>query len=114
MDAQDESRSSLHTALSQRGHQVHASPDLISARNSWSDGAFNLLLVVANSETPEFVSFCEEVKRKNPRQIIAIVFDSNAGPPELNCASLMFTKEPEEYLVARVEALLFFNAQFPS
>jgi hypothetical protein len=49
--------------------------------------------------------FCNEIKESDGNQLIALIFHPDQQLPATDCPTIIFTTEPDEYFLARVETL---------
>jgi DNA-binding NtrC family response regulator len=91
--------------LARNGYDVTAIDDPQKARPHWSANRFGLVVLSLNGFANEAAGLCSEIKDSDPEQLIALIFHPDQELPATDCPTLIFTTEPDEYFLARVETL---------
>jgi DNA-binding NtrC family response regulator len=91
--------------LARNGYQVITADHPLSARPSWEASHYGLVVLSLNGFPEEAAQLCEIVKNDDPHQVIALIFHPDQELPATDCPTLIFTTEPDEYFLARVETL---------
>ena len=95
-----------HTkTLSRHGYQVVAADTVEEGRRHWAPGHFGLVIVSLDGFADEAGEFCDAIKDSDTQQLIALIFHPDQELPVTDCPTLIFTTEPDEYFLARVETL---------
>lgn len=91
--------------LERNGYQVTIGSDLEEARALFEPKKFNLVVVSLNGFGQQAAAFCNEIKESDDRQLVALIFNPDQELPATDCPTIIFTTEPDEYFLARVETL---------
>jgi len=91
--------------LERNGYKVTTADTIDTARSLWSPQHYGLVIVSVNGFGSLAASFCNELKDSDSEQVIALIFSPDQDLPATSCATLIFTTEPDEYFLARVETL---------
>jgi response regulator RpfG family c-di-GMP phosphodiesterase len=91
--------------LAKNGYEVITTDSPQLAWPHWVADRFGLVLVELNGYAEEAARLCSEIKSADPDQVIALVFHPDQELPATDCPTLIFTTEPDEYFLARVETL---------
>ena len=95
-----------HTqTLLRNQYEITAADTVEFARDLWRPQNFGLVLVSLNGFGSAAAGLCDEIKERDPRQVIAMIFHPDQELPPTECPTLIFTTEPDEYFLARVETL---------
>jgi response regulator RpfG family c-di-GMP phosphodiesterase len=95
-----------HTkTLEKNGYQVISADDIESARALYEPRKFTLVVVSLNGFGNDAANFCNEIKDTDDRQVVALIFNPDQELPATDCPTMIFTTEPDEYFLARVETL---------
>jgi len=76
-----------------------------AARNLWEPEKYALIVLSLCDFGSVAADFCGEVRDADPDQVIALIFHPDQELPATDCPTLIFTTEPDEYFLARVETL---------
>ena len=71
----------------------------------FSPRKYGLVVVSLNGFGEAAADFCNAIKEADPGQVIALIFHPDQTLPATDCPTLIFTTEPDEYFLARVETL---------
>jgi response regulator RpfG family c-di-GMP phosphodiesterase len=91
--------------LEKNGYQAVTADTIEGARALFQPRKYNLLVVSLDGYGQEAADFCTEVKESDDRQIVALIFNPDQELPPTDCPTIIFTTEPDEYFLARVETL---------
>jgi DNA-binding response OmpR family regulator len=91
--------------LTRRKYTVRTVDDVVAARSAWAPRTYGLVLVSLNGFGNAAANLCGEVRNSDPDQLIAMIFHPDQELPATECPTLIFTTEPDEYFLARVETL---------
>ena len=95
-----------HTkTLSRHGYNVVPAGTPDEARNRWSPDHYGLVIVSLDGFAEDAGGFCDDIKDSDSQQLIALIFHPDQNLPATDCPTLIFTTEPDEYFLARVETL---------
>ena len=95
-----------HSAtLARNGYSVVTSESIDAARSTFSPRKFSLVVLSLNGFGHAAADFCNEIKETDSNQLIALIFHPDQQLPATNCPTIIFTTEPDEYFLARVETL---------
>ena len=95
-----------HTGVLTRNHfDLEISDDIAAARAAWQPQTYGLVLVSLDGFGDDAARFCEEARDNDPDQLIAMIFHPDQELPSMQCPTLIFTTEPDEYFLARVRTL---------
>jgi DNA-binding NtrC family response regulator len=93
------------TTLARNGYQVATADDIATAEGLFAPGRYGLVVLSLNGFGEAAADFCNELKEGDPGQVIALIFHPDQELPATDCPTLIFTTEPDEYFLARVETL---------
>ena len=91
--------------LSRHGYIVVAADTPEEAHTRWSPDHYGLVIVSLDGFAEDAGDFCDQIKDSDSRQLIALIFHPDQDLPATDCPTLIFTTEPDEYFLARVETL---------
>jgi response regulator RpfG family c-di-GMP phosphodiesterase len=91
--------------LARNGYDVLVADNIEAGRSQWSPKSYGLVVVSLNGFGQQAADFCDEIKERDSDQVIALIFSPDDELPVTTCATLIFTTEPDEYFLARVETL---------
>ncbi len=91
--------------LARRKYKVTIADSVEQARRRWSPAHYGLVVMSLDGSANEVTQFCGEIKNRDSRQLIALIFHPDQELPATDCPTLIFTTEPDEYFLARVETL---------
>ncbi len=100
-----EARDRHSRTLARRSYDVTTADSLEQARTLWQPKQFHLIIVSLVSLGDAAAAFCDQIKERDADQLIAIIFHPDQELPPTTCATIIFTTEPDEYFLARVETL---------
>ena len=86
-------------------YQVTLADSIEQARQLWSPSYYGLIVISLEGFADGAGQFCDDVKEKDSDQVIAMIFHPDQELPTTDCPTLIFTTEPDEYFLARVETL---------
>lgn len=99
------SRDRHSRTLIRNGYDVVLAETIESAEREFAPSKYALIVVSLNGFGDAAADFCHHVKEYDPRQVIALIFHPDQQLPATDCPTLIFTTEPDEYFLARVETL---------
>jgi response regulator RpfG family c-di-GMP phosphodiesterase len=91
--------------LARNGYAVTMADSIESAEELYAPHQYRLLVVSLNGFGDAAAEFCNQVKERDASQLIALIFHPDQELPPTNCTTIIFTTEPDEYFLARVETL---------
>jgi hypothetical protein len=91
--------------LARNGYRVVTADTVDEGRKHWIPQNFGLIVISLNGLGEAAASFCNELKNSDSEQLIALIFSPDQELPATDCPTLIFTTEPDEYFLARVETL---------
>lgn len=91
--------------LEKNGYRVIFAESVDDGRALFEPQKFGLIVVSLNGFGQIAADLCNEIKEKDDRQIIAMIFNPDQELPATDCPTIIFTTEPDEYFLARVETL---------
>lgn len=91
--------------LERNGYTVCTADTIEYGRAKWSPQHYGLVIVSVNGFGKQAADFCDELKDTDAEQVIALIFSPDQDLPATSCATIIFTTEPDEYFLARVETL---------
>lgn len=91
--------------LARHKYHVTTADSVDDARERWSPWRFGLVVMLVNGSGEAVSRFCGEIKDQDSAQVIALIFHPDEELPATDCPTLIFTTEPDEYFLARVETL---------
>ncbi|HET9696120.1 MAG TPA: hypothetical protein VFP40_04575 [Terriglobales bacterium] len=91
--------------LERNGYHVTTADDIELGHSHWSPKRYGLVIVSVNGFGKHAADFCDELKETDSEQVIALIFSPDQDLPATSCATIIFTTEPDEYFLARVETL---------
>lgn len=105
LEPPSEARERHTRTLSRHGYKVVSADTPEQARNKWSPEHYGLVIVSLDGFSEQAGDFCDGIKNSDSRQLIALIFHPDQDLPATDCPTLIFTTEPDEYFLARVETL---------
>lgn len=89
------------------GYAVEPANTLEEARKRWRPNTYSLIVVDFRRDVQRGMEFCEEIKQRFSRQLVAFLTPQTAYIPRNSCPDDVIPKEegPEEF-VQRVHALM--------
>lgn len=99
------SRDRHSTTLLRNGYDVVLADNIEAAEHDFVPHRYALIVVSLDGFGDRAAEFCHRVKEGDPRQLIALIFHPDQQLPATDCPTLIFTTEPDEYFLARVETL---------
>ncbi|HVZ15646.1 MAG TPA: hypothetical protein VG897_00900 [Terriglobales bacterium] len=94
----------LKTLLRNR-YNVTLADSIEEARKQWTPEQFGLVVISLIGFGEAAGQFCDDIKDSDSGQVIALIFHPDQELPTTDCPTLIFTTEPDEYFLARVETL---------
>ncbi|HUN87847.1 MAG TPA: hypothetical protein VMU28_03590 [Terriglobales bacterium] len=91
--------------LSRHGYNVVPADGPQEARSKWHPQHYGLVIVSLDGFADEAGELCDGFKDSDSRQLIAMIFHPDQSLPATDCPTLIFTTEPDEYFLARVDTL---------
>jgi DNA-binding response OmpR family regulator len=91
--------------LDRNGYQVVTADSIEEAQGLFAPRQYALLVVSLNGFGDAAAAFCSAIKEIDSSQVIALIFHPDQELPATDCPTLIFTTEPDEYFLARVETL---------
>ena len=91
--------------LARNRYRVFAADDIDQARAQWEPDRFGLVIVSLDGFAELAGDLCDFIKDSDSGQLIALIFNPDQELPATDCATLIFTTEPDEYFLARVVTL---------
>lgn len=91
--------------LVRNGYNVFTADTIEDARTQFAPQRFGLLVLSLNGFGEKGAQLCNEIKDVDGKQVIAMIFHPDQELPATDCPTLIFTTEPDEYFLARVETL---------
>ena len=91
--------------LHRHKYKVTVADSVEEARDRWYPARYGLVVMSLNGSAEEVRDFCGEIKDRDARQVIALIFHPDQELPATDCPTIIFTTEPDEYFLARVETL---------
>ena len=91
--------------LARNRYKVTVADTIDQARNRWSPSYYGLVVMTVDGFAGALTEFCGEIKDRDSSQVIALIFHPDQELPATNCPTIIFTTEPDEYFLARVETL---------
>lgn len=105
VEAPSTARDRHNRTLVRNGYKVIPADNIDSGREQWSPHRYGLVVVSLNGFGEQAARFCDEIKEADESQVIAMIFNPDQELPATECPTLIFTTEPDEYFLARVETL---------
>ena len=93
------------TTLARHEYKVTLVDSIATARELWSPEKYGLIVMSLCDFGTAAADFCSEVKDADSAQVLALIFHPDQELPATDCPTLIFTTEPDEYFLARVETL---------
>ncbi len=95
-----------HSAtLVRNGYSVSTADSIAAARDLFSPRKFGLVVLSLNGFGEAAAAFCHDIKESDSNQLVALIFNPDQQLPATDCPTIIFTTEPDEYFLARVETL---------
>lgn len=91
--------------LKRNGYDVVMADSIEDGRSQFAPRKFGLVVVSLNGFGNAAADFCNEIKESDGNQLIALIFHPDQQLPATDCPTIIFTTEPDEYFLARVETL---------
>ena len=91
--------------LKRHKYNVTLADSVSAAREYWTPAKFGLVVMSLNGFGDAVSAFCGEIRNRDAAQVIALIFHPDQELPATDCPTLIFTTEPDEYFLARVETL---------
>jgi len=91
--------------LARHKYKVTLADNIDVAREEWKPARYGLVVVSLDGFAQEVASFCREMRNKDSDQVVALIFHPDQELPATDCPTMIFTTEPDEYFLARVETL---------
>jgi len=91
--------------LARHKYKVTVADSVAEARQRWSPTHYGLVVMAVNGFGDSVSTFCGEIRNQDARQVIALIFHPDQELPATDCPTIIFTTEPDEYFLARVETL---------
>jgi len=91
--------------LARKKYKVILADDIDQGRRHWAPARFGLVVVSLDGFADQAASFCGEIKDRDSGQVVALIFHPDQELPATDCPTIIFTTEPDEYFLARVETL---------
>jgi DNA-binding response OmpR family regulator len=91
--------------LRRAGYRVLPATNYEDALTRCTAGAYDLIAVSTNGDTSAGLEFCEEVRQRDPQQLVIMVSRPNEYVPRDACPDHVVSEGPEE-LVEQVSAAL--------
>lgn len=91
--------------LTRNGYKVLLADGIESGAAQWTPRMYGLVIISLNGLGQRAAEFCDRIKESDSDQVLAIIFSPDQELPVTSCATLIFTTEPDEYFLARVETL---------
>jgi DNA-binding NtrC family response regulator len=91
--------------LKRNGYEVMIANSIEEGRAQFSPRKFGLVVVSLNGFGAAAADLCNEIKESDSNQLIALIFHPDQQLPATDCPTIIFTTEPDEYFLARVETL---------
>jgi DNA-binding NtrC family response regulator len=91
--------------LARNSYQVVTADSVESAQEQFAPHKFALIVLSLNGFGDAAAALCHDIKEAHPGQVIALIFHPDQELPVTDCPTLIFTTEPDEYFLARVETL---------
>jgi DNA-binding response OmpR family regulator len=91
--------------LARRKYTVTTADDVEQARKLWTPGSYGLVVVSLDGFGETAGLLCDDIRNSDHGQLIALIFNPDQELPVTDCPTLIFTTEPDEYFLARVETL---------
>jgi hypothetical protein len=91
--------------LARHKYKVTIADTVEHARGRWTPARYGLVVMSVNGAAQAVADFCGEIKDRDSGQVIALIFHPDHELPATDCPTLIFTTEPDEYFLARVETL---------
>ena len=91
--------------LSRHRYQVTTADTIEEARSRWAPTRYGVVVMAVNGFADQVASLCGEIRDQDSGQVIALIFHPDQELPATDCPTIIFTTEPDEYFLARVETL---------
>jgi DNA-binding response OmpR family regulator len=91
--------------LDRNGYQVVTADCIKDAQALFAPRKYALVVLSLNGFGDAAADLCNEIKESDSGQLIALIFHPDQELPVTDCPTLIFTTEPDEYFLARVETL---------
>jgi response regulator RpfG family c-di-GMP phosphodiesterase len=95
-----------HSAtLARNGYHVVTAEAIDAAHKLFAPRKYGLVVVSLNGFGDAAAQLCNDIKESDPNQLVALIFHPDQQLPATDCPTMIFTTEPDEYFLARVETL---------
>lgn len=91
--------------LTRNKYKITMADTIEQANGHWSPARYGLVIVSLDGFADTAGQFCDDIKDRDSDQVIALIFHPDQQLPATDCPTLIFTTEPDEYFLARVETL---------
>lgn len=91
--------------LVRNNYQVEVAETIDAAQQFFSPRKYSLVVLSLNGFGQSAAELCHHIKEGDPGQLIAMIFHPDQQLPATDCPTIIFTTEPDEYFLARVETL---------
>ncbi|MGZ4788044.1 MAG: hypothetical protein ACXVZX_05960 [Terriglobales bacterium] len=91
--------------LNRKKYNVTIADTIEQARKQWKPEQYGLVVISLSGFGEAAGQFCDDIKDGDAGQVIALIFHPDQELPSTDCPTLIFTTEPDEYFLARVETL---------
>ncbi len=105
VEAPSQDRERHERLLTKHKYTVTVVDDVEAVSSVWIPRSFGLVLFSLNGTGNAAAQLCDTVRESDPDQLIAMIFHPDQELPATECPTLIFTTEPDEYFLARVETL---------
>jgi DNA-binding NtrC family response regulator len=105
VESPSEARDRHSRTLARNGYKVITADSVETGREQWSPQKYGLIVISLNGFGQKAAQLCNEIKGSDGEQIVALIFHPDQELPATDCPTLIFTTEPDEYFLARVETL---------
>jgi hypothetical protein len=91
--------------LARNKYKVTTANSVEEARGLWTPARYGLVVVSLDGFADAAGLLCDDIRGSDHGQVIALIFNPDQELPATDCPTLIFTTEPDEYFLARVETL---------
>lgn len=93
--------------LRSHGFAATCAGGLAQARSTWQPKTYDLVLVDVQQDPDQALGFCEELKEKDARQLVALISRHHVWVPPSPCPDdVIATDEGPRHFVQRIKGLL--------
>jgi PleD family two-component response regulator len=92
-------------SLRHRGYEVDCVTCSEAALTQSRSRSYDLVLLAVDTKSASISRLSRQLRKLNPDTTIACLADDRKPIPHIPCSRLLWTAEPMEYFIARVEAL---------